>query len=162
MPVKTFAVNELAEQLTWSETFARLFHYRDRDGFEVDAVLESDDGGIVAVEVKATSTPRAEDFRGVVKNARRDQPGEGPVRRRSRAAHRVASVALRRSAGCPSAGGSLDLIHRRRDTSPGRLRRLANEGGFALAGELQANMSAAVWAVAARSPQASIRSRSVH
>lgn len=65
--VETFAVNELAKQLTWCETFARLFHYRDRDGFEVDAILESDDGGIVAVEVKATSTPRTEDFRGVVK-----------------------------------------------------------------------------------------------
>lgn len=65
--VETFAVNELAKQLTWCETFARLFHYRDRDGFEVDAILERDDGAVVAIEVKATSTPRAEDFRGVVR-----------------------------------------------------------------------------------------------
>lgn len=64
---ETFIVNELAKQLTWCGTYARLFHFRDRDGVEVDAVLESDDGRVVAVEMKATSTPRPEDFRSLDK-----------------------------------------------------------------------------------------------
>ncbi|MGQ0845568.1 MAG: ATP-binding protein [Sporichthyaceae bacterium] len=64
---ESFVVNEIAKQLTWSGTAARLFHFRDRDGTEVDAVLEADDGRVVAVETKATSTPRPEDFRGLAK-----------------------------------------------------------------------------------------------
>ncbi|MGQ0465083.1 MAG: ATP-binding protein [Sporichthyaceae bacterium] len=64
---ETFVVNEIAKQLTWSDTFARIYHFRDRDGTEVDAVLEADDGRVVAVETKATSTPRPEDFRGLAK-----------------------------------------------------------------------------------------------
>ena len=37
------------------------FHFRDRDGIEVDLVLESGDGRVVGVEVKAGATVRAED-----------------------------------------------------------------------------------------------------
>lgn len=60
---ETFVANEIAKQLTWCETPARLFHFRESDGAEVDLVVESDDGRVVAIEVKATSTPRPEDFR---------------------------------------------------------------------------------------------------
>lgn len=65
--MKTFVAGELAKQLTWSETPAELHHYRDSDGTEVDLVLEAADGRVVAVEVKATSTPRAEDFRSLAR-----------------------------------------------------------------------------------------------
>ncbi|WP_435593365.1 DUF4143 domain-containing protein [Nocardia sp. bgisy118] len=44
---------------------APLHHYRDRDGYEVDAVLEDDAGRIVAIEVKAAETIRTDDFRGL-------------------------------------------------------------------------------------------------
>lgn len=60
---ETFVVGELAKQLTWSETPARIHHYRDRDGAGVDVVVESADGRVVAIEIKSTSTPRPEDFR---------------------------------------------------------------------------------------------------
>jgi len=56
---------ELARQLTWSTRRAELFHYRTRDKTEVDAVLEDRRGRVVAIEVKASSTVRAEDFRGL-------------------------------------------------------------------------------------------------
>ena len=42
---------------------ATLYHYRTRDGQEVDAVIEHHDGRIVGVEVKASSTVGMEDFR---------------------------------------------------------------------------------------------------
>jgi predicted AAA+ superfamily ATPase len=60
-----FVLMELARQLTWSQTQADLYHYRTRDGVEVDAVLESRQGKVVAIEVKAASTVRSEDFRGL-------------------------------------------------------------------------------------------------
>ena len=40
----------------------QLFHFRDRDGAEVDLVLELDDGRVIALEVKASSTYRSEHF----------------------------------------------------------------------------------------------------
>lgn len=60
-----FVLMELARQLTWSNERAELFHYRTRDKVEVDAVLENRRGQVVGVEVKASSTVRAEDFRGL-------------------------------------------------------------------------------------------------
>jgi uncharacterized protein len=63
--IENFVLGELARQLTWAHFSARLFHYRDRDQNEVDAVLEDNAGQIVGVEVKAAETVRAEDFRGL-------------------------------------------------------------------------------------------------
>ncbi|WP_205830109.1 MULTISPECIES: DUF4143 domain-containing protein [unclassified Microbispora] len=56
---------ELARQLTWSDERVELFHYRTKDKVEVDAVLENRQGRVVGVEVKASSTVRADDFRGL-------------------------------------------------------------------------------------------------
>lgn len=61
--VETLVVNELSKQLTWCRTAAALHHLRDSDGREVDLILEADDGRVVAIEVKATNTPRRDDFR---------------------------------------------------------------------------------------------------
>lgn len=61
--VETFVIGELARQITWSRTMPRLHHYRDRDGYEVDAVLEDNAGRVVAIEVKAAETVRTDDFR---------------------------------------------------------------------------------------------------
>ncbi|MFS8096333.1 ATP-binding protein [Lentzea alba] len=63
--LENFVLGELARQLTWSETFASLHHYRDRDQYEVDAVLEDNARRVVGIEVKAAETVRAEDFRGL-------------------------------------------------------------------------------------------------
>lgn len=63
--LENFVLSELARQLGWSTTSASLAHYRTRDGVEVDGVLESADGRLVGVEVKAANTVRAEDFAGL-------------------------------------------------------------------------------------------------
>ncbi len=60
-----FVLAELARQLSWSSRRVELSHYRTKDGVEVDAVLEDRRGGVVGIEVKASSTVRAEDFRGL-------------------------------------------------------------------------------------------------
>ncbi len=58
--IETFVLMELARQLTWCSERARLHHHRTKDRVEVDAVLETPDARVVAVEVKtgATSAPR--------------------------------------------------------------------------------------------------------
>ena len=68
--LENFAVMELARQLTWSEERGRLYHYRTKDQLEVDAVIETPDGRLVAVEVKAGATIRTEDLAGLRNLAR--------------------------------------------------------------------------------------------
>jgi hypothetical protein len=63
--MENFVLMELARQLTWCDERVRLHHYRTKDGVEVDAVLESADGRIVGVEVKAGATVRSGDLSGL-------------------------------------------------------------------------------------------------
>jgi predicted AAA+ superfamily ATPase len=56
-----FVLMELARQLTWSDEFIELFHYRTKDTVEVDAMLENWRGQVVAIEVKASATVRGAD-----------------------------------------------------------------------------------------------------
>ncbi len=43
----------------------RLFHYRTKDKVEVDAILETPDGRVAGVEIKASATVSSSDFRGL-------------------------------------------------------------------------------------------------
>ena len=61
--VETFVVNEIARSLSSSARRLRLYHYRDHQGYEVDLVIERADGAVVAVEIKATSSPSVDHLR---------------------------------------------------------------------------------------------------
>jgi predicted AAA+ superfamily ATPase len=63
--LENFVLSEIAKQLTWAKTPARVYHYRDRDQYEVDAILENNAGEIIGIEVKAAETVRGDDFRGL-------------------------------------------------------------------------------------------------
>jgi predicted AAA+ superfamily ATPase len=69
--LESFVLSELARQLTWSEQAVDLYHYRDQNKVEVDAVLENRSGQVVGVEVKAASTVGPDDFRGLRRLAER-------------------------------------------------------------------------------------------
>ncbi len=71
---ETFVVNEFAKQRTWSNTSARLFHYRETSGAEIDLIVEARGGAIVAVEVKAARDVDESDFRHLA--ALRDRLGD--------------------------------------------------------------------------------------
>jgi hypothetical protein len=68
--MENFVVMELARQLTWSLERGRLYHYRTKDKLEVDAVIETPDGRVVGIEVKAGATVRTEDLSGLRNLAR--------------------------------------------------------------------------------------------
>lgn len=62
---ESFVAGELHKQQEWSETHFQLFHYRDRDGVEVDLVAELDDGRVIGMEIKSTATIKPEHFKGL-------------------------------------------------------------------------------------------------
>ena len=67
--LETFVFQELRRQSSWRTDDIRFHHFRDKDGVEIDIVLERGTREICAVEVKASSTVTSSDFRGIRKLA---------------------------------------------------------------------------------------------
>src|ERR1700689_3189938 len=62
--MEAFVATELERLASWSQQPLSFWHYRDGER-EVDTIVERPSGEIVAVEVKASATVRAHDFRGL-------------------------------------------------------------------------------------------------
>jgi len=67
--LETFVYAEVLKQLSWMESSCTLYHYRDKDQDEVDLVIEDSGGAVVGIEVKASATVNAYDFKGLRKLA---------------------------------------------------------------------------------------------
>jgi predicted AAA+ superfamily ATPase len=65
--LETFVYQELRRQASWDESETRFQHFRDKDGAEVDIVLERGAHEVAGVEVKAAATVTTADFRGLRK-----------------------------------------------------------------------------------------------
>jgi predicted AAA+ superfamily ATPase len=63
--LENFVIMELRKQATWSEIQPQFFHFRTRKGQEVDVLLENPAGEVVGIEVKASSTVKKGDFKGL-------------------------------------------------------------------------------------------------
>jgi hypothetical protein len=63
--LETFVYQELRRESSKYEDEFRFFHYRTRDGIEVDLVIEHGANKLVGIEVKASSTVRQSDFQGL-------------------------------------------------------------------------------------------------
>ena len=63
--LETFVFGEVLKQIGWSDHEIAIHHYRDKDQYEVDLVLERDDGAVLGLEVKASATVTAQDFAGL-------------------------------------------------------------------------------------------------
>jgi hypothetical protein len=63
--LETFVLQELQRQASGLDVPVGFFHFRDRDGYEVDIVVERGAGAVAGVEVKAASSVTAGDFRGL-------------------------------------------------------------------------------------------------
>jgi len=79
--LETFVLQELRRQASWNETPVSFFHFRDKEGMEVDIVLERDSGEVAGVEVKSGLTVTSSDFRGLrkLKRALGDRMATGVV-----------------------------------------------------------------------------------
>ena len=65
--VETFVLQELRRQASWRPLPIEFFHFRDRDDFEVDIVMEQGHARIAGIEVKATASVGESDLRGLRK-----------------------------------------------------------------------------------------------
>lgn len=63
--LETFVFQELRRQASWQVEPMDFYHFRDKDGAEVDIVIERGARSLVGVEVKASATVTAGDFRGL-------------------------------------------------------------------------------------------------
>jgi len=68
--LETFVFQELRRQASWHDAAVSFFHFRDKDGVEVDIVMERGARTIAGVEVKVSGTVTKADFRGLSKLAR--------------------------------------------------------------------------------------------
>lgn len=76
--LETFAVQELRRLASGAEESIVFHHLRDRDGTEVDVVMEVDGRKLVGVEVKAAATVKKSDFKGI--RRLRDATGDRFIR----------------------------------------------------------------------------------
>ena len=63
--LETFVLQELRRQASWYGEPTSFFHFRDKDAYEVDIVIEQGARAVVGVEVKASATLSGSDFRGL-------------------------------------------------------------------------------------------------
>ncbi len=60
--LETFIGLELLRHLSWSQSKARLYHFRSHTGQEIDLLLESYAGDVIGIEVKASSQVASKDL----------------------------------------------------------------------------------------------------
>ena len=71
--LENFVFCELLRQRDWSQTHYEIFYYRDRNGAEVDFIIQTQDG-VNAVEVKSAVVPAGHHFKHL--KALRDKLGD--------------------------------------------------------------------------------------
>ncbi|HET8775499.1 MAG TPA: DUF4143 domain-containing protein [Thermoanaerobaculia bacterium] len=62
-----FVFQELRREASGRDEPLHFFHFRDKDGGEVDVVIERGARAVAGIEVKASATVTASDFRGLRK-----------------------------------------------------------------------------------------------
>jgi predicted AAA+ superfamily ATPase len=61
--LETYVVSQLMAHIAWADTSVRLFHYRSRDGREIDVILERSDRKIIGIEIKSSKSVQDRDFK---------------------------------------------------------------------------------------------------
>ncbi len=64
--VETFVYSELIKHQSFAKQNVEIYHYRDQQKKEVDFVIESSSGDIIALEVKSGSSIKSEYFKGIL------------------------------------------------------------------------------------------------
>lgn len=98
--LETFVAGELRKQVSWMDEPVHVGHWRTHDGAEVDYIVEFDDGGVVAFEVKANERISRKDFTGM--RALRDLLGNRSSPASASAPEHVRSPTRTDFTSCPS------------------------------------------------------------
>jgi predicted AAA+ superfamily ATPase len=67
MLLESFVLAELDKQCRWSIGRYTFSHFRDKDGAEVDIVVEDQAGRVAGIEIKASATVGRKDFTGLAR-----------------------------------------------------------------------------------------------
>lgn len=65
--LETFVYNEIVRQVSWSDIDLGLYHWRDRAGAEVDLLVESAPGDVLAIQTKAALDVSQSDFKSLAR-----------------------------------------------------------------------------------------------
>ncbi|MFT4297197.1 MAG: ATP-binding protein [Micropruina sp.] len=63
--LESFVIGELLGHVAWTDGIVGVGHWRTKDRHEVDLVIESEGGRVLAFEIKASTRAAGEDFRGL-------------------------------------------------------------------------------------------------
>lgn len=63
--LENFVINEIKKQISWSNKRLKIYYFRNVSGVEVDVILEDQQGNIVAIEIKSSSTISPVDFKNI-------------------------------------------------------------------------------------------------
>ncbi|MDB4223880.1 DUF4143 domain-containing protein [Granulosicoccus sp.] len=63
--LETFIFHKIKRHANWHDQPLTLSHYRDRDGVEVDIVIEKGTRAVAGIEIKASASDNTKDFRGL-------------------------------------------------------------------------------------------------
>ncbi len=64
--LENFIAMELYKQASWANNSVEIYHFRDTRQKEVDIILEQQNGQIIGIEIKASSSVNASDFSGLM------------------------------------------------------------------------------------------------
>jgi predicted AAA+ superfamily ATPase len=64
--LETFVFTQLAAQINAQQNNYQLFHYRDREKREIDFLVENEEGNLLGIEVKASSTVTKDSFKHLI------------------------------------------------------------------------------------------------
>ena len=63
--LETFVYAELRKQADWFGEHLQFFHYRDKDQYEVDVVIQDEADNLIGIEVKLAASVKESDFKGL-------------------------------------------------------------------------------------------------
>ena len=64
--IETYVHNQLAAQVDAADGDYALYHYRDREGREIDFIIERDDGALLCIEVKSAAVVHKDDLKHIL------------------------------------------------------------------------------------------------
>ncbi len=63
--LESFIYSELRKQADWLDHDLQFFHYRDKDQYEVDIIIQNNEGNLLGFEIKLAASVSEKYFKGL-------------------------------------------------------------------------------------------------